>query len=89
MVVILPFNLAVKVQSPATGGGAFESDGEGYSIVYNGTEFFIYTNTGDPCAAWQMDVFLCAIDTFADGDMSRTAITKDELLAMITSISGN
>lgn len=79
-------NLAVKVQSTATGGGAFESDGEGYSIVHNGTEFFIYTNTGDPCAVWQMDAFLCSIDTFDDGDRNRTAITEDELLAMIHSI---
>ena len=79
-------NLVVKVQSTATGGGAFESDGEGYSIIHNDTEFFIYTNTGDPCAVWQMDAFLCSIDTFDDGDMSRTAITEDELLAMIHSI---
>ena len=41
-------NLVVNVQSMATGGGAFESDGEGYSIIHNDTEFFIYTNTGDP-----------------------------------------
>ena len=79
-------NLVVNVQSRATGGGAFESDGEGYSIIHNDTEFFIYTNTGDPCAVWQMDAFLCSIDTFDDGDMSRTAITEDELLAMIHSI---
>lgn len=82
-------NLVVKVQSTATGGGAFESDGETYSIIHNDTEFFIYTNTGDPCAVWQMDAFLCSIDTFDDGDMNHTAITEDELLAMITSISGN
>ena len=79
-------NLAVKVQSTANGGGAFESDGEGYSIIHKDTEFFIYTNTGDPCAVWQMDEFLCSIDTFDYGDMSRTAITEDELLAMIHSI---
>ena len=79
-------NLVVNVQSTAIGGGAFESDGEGYSIIHNDTEFFIYTNTGDPCAVWQMDAFLCSIDTFDDGDMSRTAITEDELLAMIHSI---
>lgn len=79
-------NLVVNVQSRATGGGAFESDGEGYSIIHNDTEFFIYTNTGDPCAVWQMDAFLCSIDTFDDGDRSRTAITEDELLAMIHSI---
>lgn len=79
-------NLVVKVQSTATGGGAFESDGEGYSIVHNDTEFFIYTNTGDPCAVWQMDEFLCSIDTFDYGDMNCTAITEDELLAMIHSI---
>lgn len=80
-------NLVVNVQSRATGGGAFESDGEGYSIIHNDTEFFIYTNTGDPCAVWQMDAFLCSIDTFDDGDMSRTAITEDELVAMIHSIT--
>ena len=82
-------NLVVNVQSRATGGGAFESDGEGYSIIHNDTEFFIYTNTGDPCAVWQMDAFLCSIDTFDDGDRNRTAITEDELIAMITSISSN
>lgn len=82
-------NLVVNVQSMATGGGAFESDGEGYSIIHNDTEFFIYTNTGDPCAVWQMDAFLCSIDTFDDGDRNRTAITEDELIAMITSISSN
>ena len=82
-------NLVVNVQSTATGGGAFESDGEGYSIIHNDTEFFIYTNTGDPCAVWQMDAFLCSIDTFDDGDRNRTAITEDELIAMITSISSN
>ena len=82
-------NLVVNVQSRATGGGAFESDGEGYSIIHNDTEFFIYTNTGDPCSVWQMDAFLCSIDTFDDGDTNHTAITEDELLAMITSISSN
>ena len=82
-------NLVVNVQSMATGGGAIESDGEGYSIIHNDTEFFIYTNTGDPCAVWQMDAFLCSIDTFDDGDRNRTAITEDELIAMITSISSN
>ena len=79
-------NLVVNVQSTATGGGAFESDGEGYSIIHNDTEFFIYTNTGDPCAVWLMDAFLCSIDTFDDGDRNRTAITEAELLAMIHSI---
>ena len=79
-------NMVVNVQSTATGGGAFESDGETYSIIHNDTEFFIYTNTGDPCAVWQMDEFLCSIDTFDDGDMSRTAITEEELVAMIHSI---
>ena len=82
-------NLVVKVQSTATGGGAFESDGEGYSIIHNDTEFFIYTNTGDPCAVWQMDAFLCSVDTFDDGDRNRTAITEDELLTMIHSITIN
>ena len=82
-------NLAVKVQSTATGGGAFESDGEGYSIIHNDTEFFIYANTGDPCAVWQMDAFLCSVDTFDDGDRNRTAITEDELLTMIHSITIN
>lgn len=82
-------NLVVHVRSVTDGGGAFESDGEGYSITHNDTEFFIYTNTGDPCAVWQMDAFLCSIDTFDEGDMSRTAITEEELLAMISSISGN
>ena len=80
-------NLVVKVQSTAIDGGAFESDGEGYSIIHKDTEFFIYTNTGDPCAVWQMDEFLCSIDTFDYGDMSRTAITEDELVAMIHSIT--
>lgn len=79
-------NLAVKVQSTATGGGAFESDGEGYSIIHNDTEFFIYTNTGDPCAVWQMEEFLCSIDTYHDGDMNGTAISEEELLDMIYSI---
>ena len=82
----LYFTTYEKVQSTATGGGAFESDGEGYSIIHNDTEFFIYTNTGDPCAVWQMDEFLCSIDTFDDGDTNHTAITEDELLAMIHSI---
>ena len=79
-------NLVVNVQSTATGGGAFESDGEGYSIIHNDTEFFIYTNTGDPCAVWQMEEFLCSIDTYHDGDMNGTAISEEELLDMIYSI---
>ena len=79
-------NLVVNVQSTATGGGAFESDGEGYSIIHNDTEFFIYANTGDPCAVWQMEEFLCSIDTYHDGDMNGTAISEEELLDMIYSI---
>ena len=82
-------NLVVNVQSTATGGGAFESDGEGYSIIHNDTEFFIYTNTGDPCAVWQMEEFLCSIDTYHDGDMNGTAISEEELLDMIYSIEVN
>ena len=82
-------NLVVKVQSTATGGGAFESDGEGYSIIHNDTEFFIYTNTGVPCAVWQMEEFLCSIDTYHDGDMNGTAISEEELLDMIYSIEVN
>ena len=82
-------NLVVNVQSTATGGGAFESDGEGYSIIHNDTEFFIYANTGDPCAVWQMEEFLCSIDTYHDGDMNGTAISEEELLDMIYSIEVN
>ena len=84
-------------QAYASLADAMQSDGfsthclptwipEDYSIIHNDTEFFIYTNTGDPCAVWQMDAFLCSIDTFDDGDRNRTAITEDELLAMIHSI---
>ena len=82
-------NLVVQVKSATGGMSSHESDGVGYSIFHNDTEFFIYTNTGDPCAVWQMEEFLCSIDTYDEGDMSRTAISEEELLDMIYSISAS
>lgn len=82
-------NLVVQVKSATGGMSSHESDGVGYSIFHNDTEFFIYTNTGDPCAVWQMEEFLCSIDTYDDGDMNGTAISEEELLHMIYSISAS
>lgn len=79
-------NLVVQVKSATGGMSSHESDGEGYSIIHNDTEFYIYTNTGDPCAVWQMEEFLCSIDTYDNGDMNCTAISEEELLDMIYSI---
>lgn len=79
-------NLAVKVRSAATGGSAFESNGEAYSIFHNDTEFFLYTNTGDWCAVWQMDEYWCSLDSYDEVDMTRSPITKEELLSIIYSI---
>ena len=54
-----------------------EKDDSVVEYSYKDTMFYIYTNTGVPCAVWQQNDFLCSLD----GD-----VTEEELYKIIHSI---
>lgn len=69
--------MTVKMLTALSQDIPFEKDDTVKEYIYEGTTFYIYTNTDAPCAVWQFDDFLCSLD----GD-----VTEEELYKIIHSI---
>lgn len=69
--------MTVKMLTALSQDIPFEKDDAVKEYIYEGTTFYIYTNTDAPCAVWQFDDFLCSLD----GD-----VTEEELYKIIHSI---
>ena len=69
--------MTVQLLTAVTTDSLVEKDDSVLEYTYKDTTFFIYTNTGVPCAIWQQNDFLCSLD----GD-----VTEEELYKIIHSI---
>lgn len=69
--------MTAQMLTAVTTDALIEKDDSVVEYSYKDTMFYIYTNTGVPCAVWQQNDFLCSLD----GD-----VTEEELYKIIHSI---